>query len=76
MASAPGLAWAACSGVSDAAEHKAALLAAERLTAGYRRSGEQVKRRISTEKELQRWRLPPLVIVVFYVGAALIASVH
>ena len=34
-----------------------ALPAAEKLTAGYRRGGEQVKRRISTEDELEpeRW---------------------
>jgi alkanesulfonate monooxygenase SsuD/methylene tetrahydromethanopterin reductase-like flavin-dependent oxidoreductase (luciferase family) len=44
-------------GEGDAAAHKAALPAAEKLTAGYRRSGEQVKRRISTEEELEteRW---------------------
>jgi alkanesulfonate monooxygenase SsuD/methylene tetrahydromethanopterin reductase-like flavin-dependent oxidoreductase (luciferase family) len=44
-------------GDSDKAAWEAALPAAEKLTAGYRRSGEQVKRRISTEKELEpeRW---------------------
>src|SRR6516162_3991164 len=44
-------------GESDAAAYKTALPAAEKLTAGYRRSGEQVKRRISTEEELEteRW---------------------
>lgn len=42
---------------SDAAAWRAALPAAQKLTAGYRRSGEQVKRRISTEEELEpeRW---------------------
>jgi alkanesulfonate monooxygenase SsuD/methylene tetrahydromethanopterin reductase-like flavin-dependent oxidoreductase (luciferase family) len=44
-------------GDSDAAAWQAALPAAERLTAGYRRGGEQVKRRISTAEELEprRW---------------------
>ena len=44
-------------GESDAAAYTAALPAAEKLTAGYRRSDEQVKRRISTEEELEteRW---------------------
>lgn len=44
-------------GESDAAAWRAALPAGEKLTAGYRRGGEQVKRRISTEEELEpeRW---------------------
>jgi alkanesulfonate monooxygenase SsuD/methylene tetrahydromethanopterin reductase-like flavin-dependent oxidoreductase (luciferase family) len=44
-------------GESDAAAYRSALPAAEKLTAGYRRSGEQVKRRISMEEELEteRW---------------------
>jgi alkanesulfonate monooxygenase SsuD/methylene tetrahydromethanopterin reductase-like flavin-dependent oxidoreductase (luciferase family) len=40
-------------GESDDAAWQAALPAAERLTAGYRRGGEQVRRRISTEDELE-----------------------
>jgi hypothetical protein len=41
----------------DEAAWQAAWPAAEKLTAGYRRGGEQVKRRISTEEELEteRW---------------------
>jgi alkanesulfonate monooxygenase SsuD/methylene tetrahydromethanopterin reductase-like flavin-dependent oxidoreductase (luciferase family) len=44
-------------GESDAAAWDAALPAGQRLTAGYRRGGEQVKRHISTEEELEpeRW---------------------
>jgi alkanesulfonate monooxygenase SsuD/methylene tetrahydromethanopterin reductase-like flavin-dependent oxidoreductase (luciferase family) len=44
-------------GDSDAAAWRAALPAGEKLTAGYRRGGEQVKRRISTDEELEpeRW---------------------
>jgi alkanesulfonate monooxygenase SsuD/methylene tetrahydromethanopterin reductase-like flavin-dependent oxidoreductase (luciferase family) len=44
-------------GESDAAAWQAAWPAAEKLTAGYRRGGEQVKRRISTEEDLEpgRW---------------------
>jgi alkanesulfonate monooxygenase SsuD/methylene tetrahydromethanopterin reductase-like flavin-dependent oxidoreductase (luciferase family) len=44
-------------GESDAAAWKAAWPAGEKLTAGYRRGGEQVRRRISTEEELEtgRW---------------------
>ncbi|HEV2186780.1 MAG TPA: LLM class flavin-dependent oxidoreductase [Stellaceae bacterium] len=44
-------------GETDEAAWQAAWPAAERLTAGYRRGGEQVKRRISTEDELEteRW---------------------
>ena len=42
---------------SDEAAWKAAWPAGERLTAGYRRGGEQVRRQISTEDELEtdRW---------------------
>jgi len=44
-------------GESDEAAWQAAWPAAERLTAGYRRGGEQVRRQISTEEELEteRW---------------------
>jgi alkanesulfonate monooxygenase SsuD/methylene tetrahydromethanopterin reductase-like flavin-dependent oxidoreductase (luciferase family) len=44
-------------GESDAAAWKAARPAAERVTAGFRRGGEQVRRRISTEDQLEpeRW---------------------
>ena len=44
-------------GETDEAARLAARSAAEKLTAGYRRTGEQVKRRISTEDELdtERW---------------------
>lgn len=40
-------------GETDAAAWHAAWPAAEQLTTGYRRSGEQVRRRISTEAELE-----------------------
>jgi alkanesulfonate monooxygenase SsuD/methylene tetrahydromethanopterin reductase-like flavin-dependent oxidoreductase (luciferase family) len=44
-------------GETDAAAWHAARPAAEQLTAGYRRGGEQVRRRIATEDELatERW---------------------
>jgi alkanesulfonate monooxygenase SsuD/methylene tetrahydromethanopterin reductase-like flavin-dependent oxidoreductase (luciferase family) len=44
-------------GESDKSAYQAAWPAAEKLTAGYRRGGEQVRRRISTEDELEteRW---------------------
>jgi len=44
-------------GQTDEEAWRAAWPAAAKLTAGYRRSGEQVKRRISTEEELEteRW---------------------
>jgi alkanesulfonate monooxygenase SsuD/methylene tetrahydromethanopterin reductase-like flavin-dependent oxidoreductase (luciferase family) len=44
-------------GESDAAAWQAARPAAEKLTAGFRRGGEQVRRRISSEDELEpeRW---------------------
>jgi len=44
-------------GETDEAAHRVALPAAEKLTSGYRRGGEQVRRRISTEDELEteRW---------------------
>ncbi len=44
-------------GETDEEAWQAAWPAAEKLTAGYRRTGEQVKRRISTEEELEtnRW---------------------
>jgi alkanesulfonate monooxygenase SsuD/methylene tetrahydromethanopterin reductase-like flavin-dependent oxidoreductase (luciferase family) len=44
-------------GETDEAARRVALPAAERLTAGYRRGGEQVRRRISTDDELEteRW---------------------
>jgi len=44
-------------GETDDAAWQAAWPAAEKLTAGYRRGGEQVRRRISTEDELEteRW---------------------
>jgi len=44
-------------GETDAAAWEAARPAGQRLTAGYRRGGEQVRRRISTEDELEpeRW---------------------
>ncbi len=44
-------------GETDEAAYRAARPAAEKLTAGYRRGGEQVRRRISTEDELEteRW---------------------
>jgi alkanesulfonate monooxygenase SsuD/methylene tetrahydromethanopterin reductase-like flavin-dependent oxidoreductase (luciferase family) len=44
-------------GETDKAARLAAWPAAEKLTAGYRRSGEQVRRLISTEEDLEteRW---------------------
>jgi alkanesulfonate monooxygenase SsuD/methylene tetrahydromethanopterin reductase-like flavin-dependent oxidoreductase (luciferase family) len=44
-------------GETDEEARRIALPAAEKLTAGYRRGGEQVRRRISTEDELEteRW---------------------
>ena len=44
-------------GETDAAAWQTARAAAERVTAGFRRGGEQVRRRISTEDELEpeRW---------------------
>jgi alkanesulfonate monooxygenase SsuD/methylene tetrahydromethanopterin reductase-like flavin-dependent oxidoreductase (luciferase family) len=44
-------------GETDEAARRVALPAAEKLTSGYRRGGEQVRRRISTEDELEteRW---------------------
>jgi hypothetical protein len=51
-------------GETDEAARLAARPAAEKLTAGYRRTGEQVKRRISTEDELdtERWMNEVVII--------------
>ena len=65
-------------GESGRAAYKAALPAAERLTAGYRRSGEQVKRRISTEEELEceRWLREVAIVGSPDTVAERIASLH
>ena len=65
-------------GESDAAAYKAALPAVERLTAGYRRSGEQVRRQISTEEELEteRWLRELAVVGSPDTVAARIADLH
>jgi alkanesulfonate monooxygenase SsuD/methylene tetrahydromethanopterin reductase-like flavin-dependent oxidoreductase (luciferase family) len=65
-------------GESDAAARKAALPAAEKLTAGYRRGGEQVKRQISTEDELEpeRWLREVAVVGSAETVAARIADLR
>lgn len=65
-------------GESDAAARKAALPAAAKLTAGYRRSGEQVKRRISTEEELEteRWLREVAIVGSPDTVAGRIADLH
>jgi alkanesulfonate monooxygenase SsuD/methylene tetrahydromethanopterin reductase-like flavin-dependent oxidoreductase (luciferase family) len=65
-------------GESDDAAWQAALPAAERLTAGYRRGGEQVKRRISTEDELEteRWLREVAIVGCPDTVAERIAALH
>ena len=65
-------------GESDAAARKAALPAAEQLTAGYRRGGEQVKRQISTEEELEteRWLREVAIVGSPDTVAARVADLH
>ncbi len=65
-------------GDTDAAAWQAACPAAERLTAGYRRGGEQVKRWISTEEELEpeRWLREVAIVGSPDTVAARIAALH
>jgi alkanesulfonate monooxygenase SsuD/methylene tetrahydromethanopterin reductase-like flavin-dependent oxidoreductase (luciferase family) len=65
-------------GDSDATAWRAALPAGAKLTAGYRRSGEQVKRRISTEAELEpeRWLREVAIVGSPDTVAARIAELH
>lgn len=65
-------------GETDEAARVAARPAAEKLTAGYRRTGEQVKRRISTEDELEteRWMNEVAIIGSPETVAGRIAALH
>ena len=65
-------------GESDEAARAAARPAAERLTAGFRRGGEQVRRRISTEEELEteRWLREVAIIGSPDTVAQRIAALH
>ncbi len=65
-------------GESDEAAWQAALPAAEKLTAGYRRGGEQVRRRISTEEELEteRWLREVAIVGSPDTVAQRIAALH
>lgn len=65
-------------GETDEAARIAARPAAEKLTAGYRRTGEQVKRRISTEDELdtERWMNEVAIIGSPQTVAARIVALH
>jgi alkanesulfonate monooxygenase SsuD/methylene tetrahydromethanopterin reductase-like flavin-dependent oxidoreductase (luciferase family) len=65
-------------GETDEAARGAARPAAEKLTAGYRRTGEQVKRRISTEDELDidRWMNEVAIIGGPETVAERIAALH
>jgi alkanesulfonate monooxygenase SsuD/methylene tetrahydromethanopterin reductase-like flavin-dependent oxidoreductase (luciferase family) len=65
-------------GESDEAAWQVAWAAAEKLTAGYRRSGEQVRRRISTEDELdtERWLREVAIVGSPETVAERIAALH
>jgi alkanesulfonate monooxygenase SsuD/methylene tetrahydromethanopterin reductase-like flavin-dependent oxidoreductase (luciferase family) len=65
-------------GEMDEEAWQAAWPAAEKLTAGYRRTGEQVKRRISTEEELEtkRWLREVAIVGSPDTVAARIADLH
>ena len=65
-------------GETDEDACRVALPAAERLTLGYRRSGEQVRRRISTEAELdpERWLREVAIVGSPDTVAARIAALH
>lgn len=65
-------------GETDEAARNAARPAAEKLTAGYRRTGEQIKRRISTEDELdtERWMNEVAIIGGPEAVAERIAALH
>lgn len=65
-------------GESDEAAWRAARPAGEKLTAGYRRGGEQVKRRISMEDELEpeRWLNEVAIVGSPETVAGRIAALH
>ena len=65
-------------GESDEAARQAAWPAAERLTAGYRRGGDQVRRRIATEEELEtdRWLREVAIVGSPDTVAERIAALH
>jgi alkanesulfonate monooxygenase SsuD/methylene tetrahydromethanopterin reductase-like flavin-dependent oxidoreductase (luciferase family) len=65
-------------GETDEAARRVALPAAENLTAGYRRGGEQVRRRISTEDELEteRWLREVAIVGSPDTVAERIAALH
>jgi alkanesulfonate monooxygenase SsuD/methylene tetrahydromethanopterin reductase-like flavin-dependent oxidoreductase (luciferase family) len=65
-------------GETDEAAYQAARPAAEKLTAGYRRGGEQVRRRISTEQELEteRWLREVAIVGSPDTVAERIAALH
>jgi alkanesulfonate monooxygenase SsuD/methylene tetrahydromethanopterin reductase-like flavin-dependent oxidoreductase (luciferase family) len=65
-------------GETDEGARRVALPAAEKLTAGYRRGGEQVRRRISTEDELEteRWLQEVAIVGSPDTVAERIAALH
>ena len=65
-------------GETDEAACRTARPAAEKLTAGYRRTGEQVRRRISTEDELEteRWLREVAIVGSPHTVAERIAALH
>jgi alkanesulfonate monooxygenase SsuD/methylene tetrahydromethanopterin reductase-like flavin-dependent oxidoreductase (luciferase family) len=65
-------------GETDEAAYRAARPAAEKLTGGYRRSGEQVRRRISTDDELEteRWLREVAIVGDPNTVAERIAALH
>ena len=65
-------------GETDEAARQAAWPAAEKLTAGYRRGGDQVRRRISTEEELEteRWLREVAIVGSPDTVAERIAALH
>jgi alkanesulfonate monooxygenase SsuD/methylene tetrahydromethanopterin reductase-like flavin-dependent oxidoreductase (luciferase family) len=65
-------------GETDEAARRIALPAAEALTSGYRRGGEQVRRRISTEDELEteRWLREVAIVGSPDTVAQRIATLH
>lgn len=65
-------------GETDEAAYQAARPAAEKLTAGYRRGGDQVRRRISTEAELEteRWLREVAIVGSPDTVAERIAALH
>jgi hypothetical protein len=65
-------------GETDEDARQVAWPAAERLTGGYRRNGEQVRRRISTEEELEtdRWLREVAIVGSPYTVAERITALH